>query len=476
MFLSIATEGPDSQDLSYLLQKHPGKVFTRDSSTLIFPVYEPNRANAVFFTVFPEYFLWNADTRDADCYVTSREYAISSLFWREAKHGLRNALAGTYKDPADQAKADKPRDWLIEILPIVTNVEIDKIKAMFRALGYTGVSGQDEPGQIGYSTMIVDHSTAYDWQPQKTKVLGLVLKTSKPKPLSEVLKHLLILTQVLDIYTHYTELDPLVEELKQYSEPWLDQHPMKDFIRARFLRFKNRLIKEFDGSEEKKTAGESELEEKINLQQHRINWFVDHIVKSGARSAVDAGCGAGRLAEALVEAKVFEVLAFDPAPKAIRVAMKFLKGKASAFESSLLYYDPRLAGKEVMALQEVIEHLSPWQFGKAVDMIFKHYRPGLVLMSTPNREYNVNFPMEEGKFRHSDHKFEWNTNEATAFAQKIKDTYGYDWALEYIGLEWTPKERYVTDKDTGTVALLEPPKVTTVGVAPTFGFVFKRPD
>jgi hypothetical protein len=34
-------------------------------------------------------------------------------------------------------------------------------------------------------------------------------------------------------------------------------------------------------------------------------------------------------------------------------------------------------------------------------------RPKLVVVTTPNAEYNTLFPDFEGPFRHWDHKFEW---------------------------------------------------------------------
>lgn len=48
--------------------------------------------------------------------------------------------------------------------------------------------------------------------------------------------------------------------------------------------------------------------------------------------------------------------------------------------------------------------------------VFGIYKPKLVIITTPNAEFNVNFPnlnygTSESTFRHDDHKFEWTREE-----------------------------------------------------------------
>ena len=57
-----------------------------------------------------------------------------------------------------------------------------------------------------------------------------------------------------------------------------------------------------------------------------------------------------------------------------------------------------------------IEHLLPEVLGASVAMIFGHLMPRIVIMTTPNAEFNVLFPGFSG-FRHWDHKFEWTRSE-----------------------------------------------------------------
>lgn len=61
---------------------------------------------------------------------------------------------------------------------------------------------------------------------------------------------------------------------------------------------------------------------------------------------------------------------------------------------------------------EVIEHIDPEDLELVSKTIFGLYQPKTVILSTPNAEFNVNFPnlkygTEQSIFRHWDHRFEW---------------------------------------------------------------------
>ena len=53
-----------------------------------------------------------------------------------------------------------------------------------------------------------------------------------------------------------------------------------------------------------------------------------------------------------------------------------------------------------------IEHLNESVLDKVPAAIFQKLRPQVVIVSTPNADFNVLFPELVG-FRHFDHKFEW---------------------------------------------------------------------
>jgi len=53
-----------------------------------------------------------------------------------------------------------------------------------------------------------------------------------------------------------------------------------------------------------------------------------------------------------------------------------------------------------------VEHLQDAELSLLPKAIFGHIAPQLVVMTTPNAEFNVLFPNLCG-YRHPDHKFEW---------------------------------------------------------------------
>jgi hypothetical protein len=69
-------------------------------------------------------------------------------------------------------------------------------------------------------------------------------------------------------------------------------------------------------------------------------------------------------------------------------------------------------------------------------VLFEQARPGGVVMTTPNREYNVKFEtLPAGKLRHQDHRFEWSRGEFQEWANRVAATHQYDVAFLPIGTE-----------------------------------------
>ncbi len=57
------------------------------------------------------------------------------------------------------------------------------------------------------------------------------------------------------------------------------------------------------------------------------------------------------------------------------------------------------------------------------ETVFGSIKPKLVIVTTPNREYNVLFENFDGPFRHWDHKFEWNRDQFRNWAEDVVDKY-----------------------------------------------------
>jgi 3' terminal RNA ribose 2'-O-methyltransferase Hen1 len=108
--------------------------------------------------------------------------------------------------------------------------------------------------------------------------------------------------------------------------------------------------------------------------------------------------------------------------------------RVTLIQGSLLYRDARLSGFDAAAVVEVIEHLDPARLAAFERVVFEFARPGTIVLTTPNAEYNVRFPtLTAGTFRHADHRFEWTRAEFQTWAERIATTHGYQVAIAPVG-------------------------------------------
>lgn len=108
--------------------------------------------------------------------------------------------------------------------------------------------------------------------------------------------------------------------------------------------------------------------------------------------------------------------------------------RLTLFQTALTYRDKRLSGYDAAAIVEVIEHLDPPRLEAFRRVVFEFARPALVVLTTPNREYNVLFEgMPAEKFRHGDHRFEWSRQELAVWAHAVANDFGYRVRLSSVG-------------------------------------------
>jgi 3' terminal RNA ribose 2'-O-methyltransferase Hen1 len=170
------------------------------------------------------------------------------------------------------------------------------------------------------------------------------------------------------------------------------------------------------------------------------------LTQRGARRVIDLGCGEGKLLRAFLEEKSFsEIAGMDVSYRSLEVARDRLKldrlpqkqrDRIRLMQGSLTYRDKRLAGYDAATVVEVIEHLDPPRLSAFERVLFEFAKPGAVVVTTPNVEYNVKFEgLPEGKLRHKDHRFEWNRNEFQNWATAVAERFGYSVRFAPIGPE-----------------------------------------
>ena len=68
--------------------------------------------------------------------------------------------------------------------------------------------------------------------------------------------------------------------------------------------------------------------------------------------------------------------------------------------------------------------------------MFGYAKPGTVVVTTPNREYNAVWEsLDAGSMRHGDHRFEWSRDEFREWAEGVAGCRGYGVEFKGVGLE-----------------------------------------
>ena len=165
-----------------------------------------------------------------------------------------------------------------------------------------------------------------------------------------------------------------------------------------------------------------------------------------ATSVLDLGCGEGRLISELIgEPAIRSVTGLDVSHRALEVASERLRldtlptpqrERITLLHGSLTYRDKRLSGYDAAIAMEVIEHIDTPRLDAFEEVIFAAAKPGAVLITTPNVEYNVLFGgLAPGAFRHRDHRFEWTRGQFQAWSRQVADRRNYDVRFQDIGPE-----------------------------------------
>lgn len=82
---------------------------------------------------------------------------------------------------------------------------------------------------------------------------------------------------------------------------------------------------------------------------------------------------------------------------------------------------------------ETIEHIDPHRLSQVERAVFRGYQPRTVVVTTPNREYNVLHGMGEAAMRHPDHRFEWTRAKFRAWSLGVARRNQYAVAFADIG-------------------------------------------
>ncbi|WP_330316478.1 3' terminal RNA ribose 2'-O-methyltransferase Hen1 [Streptomyces platensis] len=460
MFLTITTTGSadcPATDLGFLLHKHPDKAqrFSTSQGTahVFYPEADAQRCTAALLLEVDPIALvrksrgkgrGGAPDSALGQYVNDRPYAASSLLAVALRTVFASAMKGQCTARPELVAQALPLRIEVPVLPARGGPEL--VDKLFRPLGWTV---RAEPVPLD--------ETFPEWG--DSRYVRLVLEGECR--LAEALRHLYVLLPVLDDAKHYWVAPDEVDKLLRAGEGWLEGHPEQRVIVGRYLarrwsltrqameRLELERLAESDGvaAEELDNAvdEEADTEEKpVPLAVRRREAILAVLRSARAARVLDLGCGQGQLVGALLkEGQFTEIVGVDVSMRALHEARRRLRldrmserqsERVRLVQGSLAYTDGRLKGYDAAVLSEVVEHVDPARLPALEYAVFGSARPGTVVVTTPNVEYNVRWEsLPAGRVRHADHRFEWTREEFRQWAHGVAARHGYEVSFGPVG-------------------------------------------
>lgn len=447
MLLTISTTHAPATDLGYLLHKHPNRVqeFKQSFGTAIvfYPDASEERCTAALLLDVDPIRLARSRPRNAPDfslaqYVNDRPYAASSLLGVALADVFSTARSG--RCSSRQALADSGIPLEIEIPVLPCRGGSDLAARMFEPLGWT----------VEATAIPLDERFP-DWGDSRyvrLRLTGVVR-------LADALNQLHVMLPVLDESKHYWQAADEVDKLLRSGGAWLTTHPEQTLIIRRYLGRQGaltraalaRLAELGDDVEESVEPPDDEEaaqpeEQRVPLNTQRRDAVLQALAEVDAHSVIDLGCGTGQLLTPLLKNSSYTRIAgVDVSARSLQIASRKLgldrmgerqRDRLTLFQGALTYVDPRFEGYDAAVLMEVVEHVDPRRLAALERVVFGSARPGAVIVTTPNSEYNVNYESLTG-MRHPDHRFEWTRAEFAAWCDTVCSSYGYQVELRGVG-------------------------------------------
>jgi 3' terminal RNA ribose 2'-O-methyltransferase Hen1 len=307
MLLTLTLTRPPATDLGYLLHKHPDQVqefsLPFGVAHVFYPEASDERCTAALLLDVDAVGLVRRGVRFGrlDQYVNDRPYVASSFLSVALSRVFNTALAGRCEARPHLPDRALPLEARLAVVPVAGGEEI--ARRLFEPLGYA-LDAVQHPLDPRFP----------EWGASRYHTLHLRGEVR----LRELLTHLYVLIPVLDAQKHYWVGDDEVEKLLARGEGWLPNHPDRELIVTRYLKYQRPLARAaleqllvdedpaVDEDVEQRAAEEEAVEEPLRLNEKRHGAVVAALRASGATRVLDLGCGGGKLLRALLEEPSFE--------------------------------------------------------------------------------------------------------------------------------------------------------------------------
>lgn len=406
MQLSIYTKNPHAKAVSHLLAKNPATVYERQvkghAVRFVYHKMTDDELHAsIFVTPDSLTLVKNNEAFDITHYINDREFAVSTIFLSLIRSALGTALNGKPKEEY-VTYAEMAFPFTFEFGPLSSSLTDGEIRKLWEPLGYEVTIDTITPAKRARFLLLSNSIT-----------------------LQKALQQLFILIPVMDDYKHYFIDEAEQERLKNYGDGWLENHPMRDFIYKKALRFKQLFMTE---ENEQKVVKQS-----LNTQRYET---IAHAVAAlNPKTVIDMGAGEGKLSMLLAQINtITKLYSVDPSNNALAKMQKHFADKHFAVPpiikwGSLYYEDKEFTGADVFIICEVIEHIDEERLPQIMQLITQNYAPKHLIITTPNAEYNAVYELEE--MRHDDHRFEWTRLQFETWCKAMAPS--YDFQFKGIG-------------------------------------------
>ncbi|BCA79908.1 methyltransferase domain-containing protein [Desulfuromonas sp. AOP6] len=183
-------------------------------------------------------------------------------------------------------------------------------------------------------------------------------------------------------------------------------------------------------------------DEVTSLHDERLEKIVQVLRQHRAETVLDLGCGSGELlARLALEPSFRKIVGLDISLEALSTARDLLQRlgqsadgrRLSLCHASFTDASDEFSGFDAGVMLETLEHIDPQRLSSLEKAVFSGFRPSLVIVTTPNREYNVLHGLPPGALRHRDHRFEWDRAKFRQWATGVAGRNEYQVAFDTVG-------------------------------------------
>ena len=431
MLLTVTSTAAQATDLGFLLHKHPDRVQSFElpvgTAHVFYPEATPERCTAALLLEVDPVTLVRGRAATQDQYVNDRPYAASSLLAVALGKVFSTARTGRCATRPDLEGVALPLTIHVPAVPCAEGADL--VERLFAPLGW----------QVDARVPPLDPQVPA-WGDAPYVDLTLVGTMT----LDAALTHLYVLLPVLDDDKHYWVGADEVDKLVRAGSGWLADHPERELVTRRYLAHQRGYVEDATARLVALDDVEAPTEPvaRPSLARARREAVALALRDVGARRVVDLGCGEGALLRELVTDPSFtELVGVDVAARELDRAARWVdrlpdqqRTRVTLRQSSATYRDPAIAGFDALVLMEVVEHLDPERLPALESTVFAHARPGAVVVTTPNAEFNGLYEqLQPGGMRHPDHRFEWTRAQFAAWATDLAERHGYAVAFRDVG-------------------------------------------